>query len=270
MKTAIKILIGLLVILVALFAVLELSLDKIVHAGFNAAAPAALGVKASLDGAKISLVRGEASLSGLHIGNPEGFKTDGLFDLASASVHIDNSTLLSDTIVIKEIAIDGLVVTYEKGLLNSNLGALIDSLSSGKEEKPAQAGAAGEKPKEEKAEKPAKKVIIEKLSITGSKMNFSITGVSGKAMSIPLPAITLTDLGKDKEGVTPVEAIQDVLKAIAGAAGTAIAGSADLLGQGLGTVADNVGDAGKAVMGGAAEAGKAAANALKSINPFGK
>ena len=69
--------------------------------------------------------------AGLHVGNPEGFKTAGLFDLGAVSVDVDNSTLLSDVIVIKEISIDGLALTYEQGLRGSNLGALIDQLSAG-------------------------------------------------------------------------------------------------------------------------------------------
>ena len=140
MKTLLKILVGVLVVLAVLFVVLELSLDKMILKGFNAAAPGALGVEATLANANISLLRGKAALSGLHIGNPEGFNTPGLFDLGSVRVDIDNSTLLSDTMVIREITIEGLELTYEKGLLNSNLGALIDQLSAGKEEKPEEEG----------------------------------------------------------------------------------------------------------------------------------
>lgn len=277
MKKLIKFVVGILVVLAVLFAALEMSLDKIVLKGTNAAAPAALGVPVTLQGADISLVRGKAALKGLHIGNPEGYKTAGLFDLGSISVDIDNSTLLSDTIVIKEIAIDGLALTYEKGLLNSNLGALIDQLSAGKEEAPRKEG---EAQKEEKTpeKKPGKKVVIEKLSITGSRMNLSLTGAAaltgGGAIPIPLPPITLTDLGKEKEGVTPVEAIQEILKAILDAAGGAISGAGNLVGEGVGAVGEGAVDAGKAAVDGAVDAGKAVGDAvggaLKSINPFGK
>lgn len=301
MKKILKIALGLLVVLVLLFVVLELFLDNAILKGFNAAAPSALGVPASLDHASLSLLRGQAALEGLHIGNPEGFKTDGLFDLASVRIRLDNASLLTDTIIIREIAIDGLVVTYEKGLLDSNLNALIEGLA-GDEAETEDEPAADEEPAEtEKDEKPAKKVIIEKLTITGSKMNFSITGAAaltgGGSLPLPLPPITLTDLGKEKEGLTLVEAVQRVLRAIAGAAGTAIAGSAQLIGDTFGAVGDGlwtvgegavdagtavVGgtvDAGKAVVGGAADAGKAVGGAaidagkavgdtLQNLNPF--
>lgn len=292
MKKLWKILIGILVALAIVAVVLELALDKVVLKATNAAGPQLLGVPVSLDKADISLFRGKAALGGLHVGNPEGFKTDGLLDLGSVAVRLDNKSLLSDTIVIKEITIDGLVVTYEQGLRGSNLGALIESLSG--EEKEAE-----EKPEvEEKAgdEKPAKKVIIEKLSITGSRLNFSLTGAAaltgGGAVPIPLPPITLTDLGKEKDGATLLETIQSVLQAIAGAAGSAIGGAGHLLGDGvqaiggaaLGTgkavggaavdagkaVGGAAADAGKAIGGAAVDAGKAVGDTLKHLNPLKK
>ena len=279
MKKTLKIAGWILAALVALFVVLEFSLDRIVRTAVNAAGPAALGVPVTLRDADISLVRGRATLAGLHVGNPAGYKTDGLLDLGSVSVKLDRSSLFSDVIVVKEIAVAGLVVTYEKGLLNSNLGALIDQLSAGAEgqdeeqteEKPAAEDAAG------------KKVVIDKLTIADSKMNFSVTGAAaltgGGAVPLPLPPITLTGLGREQEGVTFVEAIQNVLKAIAGATGTAIVGAGHLigdagkvLGEGALAVGEGTVDAGKAVVGGTVDAGKAvvdgAAGALKVLNPF--
>ena len=233
MKKLIKIIAGIFAVLAVLSVALEFSLDAIVPKAFNAAAPGVLGVPASLDAADLSLVRGHAALRGLHVGNPEGYKTDGLLDLGSVSVTLDNSTLLSDTIIIKEIAVADLVLTYERGLLNSNLGALIDRLSAGEDR--AEETAAEEK-------KAGKKVIIEKVVVSGIRMNVSVTGAAaltgGGAIPIPLPTITLTDLGKEKDGVTFVEAVGNILKAIAGAAGSALAGAGNLLGQGVGAVGD--------------------------------
>ncbi|MGB4046891.1 MAG: AsmA family protein, partial [Kiritimatiellia bacterium] len=210
MKKLLKILGVLLAIIVIALVVLEFSLDRVLHQGFNSFAPKALGVDATLADAKLSLIRGKASLEGLHIGNPPGFNTSGLLDLGKVSVKLDNASLLTDTIVIHEILVDGLVVTYEKGLRDSNLGALIESLT------PAEAPDQDkeEAKKEKSADKSEKKVVIEKLSITDSKMNVSMTGLSavtgGGSVPLPLPPITLTDLGKEKEGVTVVEAIQRI------------------------------------------------------------
>lgn len=270
MKKLTQIAIGIVVVLVLLSVALALALGPIVTKSVNAAGPAALGVPVTLRNAAVSLLRGEIVLVGLHVGNPPGYKTDGLLDLGSVSVKLDLASLFSDAVAIQLIAIDGLVVTYEKGLLNSNLGALIDLLSAA-EEKPEASGKTDE-------EEPGKKVIIEKLVIADSQMKLSITGAAaltgGGALPIPLPKITLTDLGKEKDGVTLVEAFRHVLTAIAKATGTALAGAGNLLGDaGKAAGAETIA-AGKAAVGGTVDAGKAvvdgAAGALKAIYPFEK
>lgn len=272
MKTFAKVLLGLLVLAAALLVGLELFLGKAVLKGFNALAPSALGVPASLADANVSLLRGKLVLRGLHVGNPQGYKTDGILDLDSVVVRLDNSSLSSDTVVVREIAVDGLVVTYEKGLLNSNLGALVDLLSGNaddsQEQKPE-----NDKPAPETGQ-PGKKVVVEKFSVVNSRMNFSVTGAAaltgGGSIPIPLPPVRLSDLGKDKDGVSIAEAIRVILSAVAGAAGTALAGSAHLVGNaaaavGEGTLAVGEGalDAGKAVVGGTVDA-------LHNLNPFAK
>lgn len=299
MKKLIKILAGILVVFAILIMFVLLWLDSTLLKGFNAAAPDALGVPASLQDLQFRPLRGKASLEGLHIGNPEGFKTDGLLDVGSVSIRLDPSSLTTDTIIINEITIDDLVVTFEKGLLNNNLNALVESLS-GEEDPEAEAKEESEEEeKPEEADKPAKKVIIEKLSITGSKMNVSMTAAMGVSLPIPLPPIILTDLGKESEGITVVDAIREVLSAIAGSAGTAIANSSELIGKTFGAVGDGAwavgegavdagkavvggaadtgkavvggaADAGKAVAGGAVDAGKAVGDGLKNLNPFKK
>jgi hypothetical protein len=282
MKKLIKILAGIFVVVVVLAVLAVVFANKLVLQAVNEGGPVALGVPVSLQDADIRPFRGRMVLKGFHIGNPEGFKTPGLLDLGSIRVRLDLASLKSDTIVVKEIAINGLELTYEKGLLDSNLGTLIASLSAGEE-------GADQSPAEEQKpapEKPGKKVVIEKLTIAESRMNFSVTGAAaltgGGAIPIPLPAITLTDLGKDQEGgLTLVQAIREALTAVAGASGTAIAGSAKLLGQGVEAVGEGaltagkaVGegavDAGKAIGGAAADAGKAVGDALHNINPFKK
>ncbi|MGD9611374.1 MAG: hypothetical protein AB7V22_00555 [Kiritimatiellia bacterium] len=277
MKKSLKIAVGILVVLVLVLGAFLLALGPIAKKTVNAAGPAALGVPVTLQAVDVSLLRGKITLQGLHVGNPEGYRTDSLLDLDSISVKLDRSTLFSDLIVVRSIAISGLVVTYEKGLLNSNLGALIDQLAAGAERKtPAE---------QAEAEKSARKVVIEELVIADSRMNLSVTGAAaltgGGFLPIPLPKITLADLGQEKGGVTLVEAILYVLKTIAGTAGNAIAGTSNLLGAGAGALGDGawaVGagtvDAGKAVVGGTVDAGKAvvdgAGDALKFLNPFDK
>ena len=61
-----------------------------------------------------------------------------------------------------------------------------------------------------------------------------------------------------------------VLTAIAGATGTAIAGSAKLLGQGIAAVGDGAWSLGSAGVDAGKSVVEGVGNALQSVNPFGK
>jgi len=199
---------GLVVIVVVIVFVVLSSLDSIIKEAVETYGSEATQAKVRLNDVEISPTSGEGALRGLFVGNPKGFETDSAFELGSISVRLDIGTVTEDTIVIKEILIDKPAVTYEIGSGGSNIDALKRNVN---------AYAGGEK--KEAAAKPAEggegpKLIIEKLRITGGVVNVSAAMLQGKKLSAPLPTIELTDIGKDKGGAGPGEAIEQVLNAV--------------------------------------------------------
>ena len=96
------------------------------------------------------------------------------------------------------------------------------------------------KPAAQAGKKPAKKIEVDDFMITGAKVHF-------KEMTLPLPPIHLTDLGKGPEGITAVDLTRRVLDAVVSATVKAVVSTAADIGKG----AENVGkDVGKAVGGG--------------------
>lgn len=262
MKKFGKIMLWLVGILLVLLILVVIFIDHVIVNGFNSAAPAALGVDASLGSARVRLMQGYTSLRDLHIGNPEGFHTDGLFDLGELTIRLDKGSLLTDTIIIHEIIIKDMVLTLEQGLTSNNLSTFIASLSGDDDKK-------DDKDKKKDDSKPSKKVIIEKLSITGTRMNVTITAAMGHAIPIPLPPINLTDIGKDKGGASPFEAMMSILKSLETVVLSTVANSVQLLGDGAkligkgalavgGAVVDGAG----AVVGGTVEGAKAVGGAV--------
>lgn len=261
MKKTVKVCLWILVVLAVLLVLTIGFLDRVILHGFNTAAPTALGVPATLGDAQVRLLRGYTSLRDLHIGNPEGFKTDGLFDLAEVTLRVDRGSILTDTVVINEILIKGMEVTYEKGLLTSNVGALLDQLA-GDDDADADAkkeeAAKEEAEAKDKADKGGKKLIIKKLDIVDSKANLTITAAMGHVIPIPLPDIHLTDIGQESGGASVGETIQSVLSAIFSTVESAISGAGDLIGGAAGAV----GDGAAAVAGAVGDGAAAAAGAL--------
>ena len=249
MKKVIRgIAIVLVVLLVMLVVVANFFLGSIVKQGVEAAGPAVLGVPMKLESAKFALLRGHISLRGFVLGNPEGFKTDQAISVGEITVDLDVKSLLSDTIIINRIYVNAPEITYELGLGKSNIGRILEQ-AGGSEERA--------EPTEPKEGKPAedeggRKVVIDEILIEHGKVRVSATMAMDVAAPIPLPAIRLTDIGKEegKKGAAPVDVIRKVLGAIVGSVGEVITGTVDLVGDGAKAVGDAVADgAGKVVDG---------------------
>ncbi len=195
-----------------------------IKTGVEVVGPRVLGVPVTLENARLSPLRGEAHLRGLHVGNPEGFKTDSLFDLGQMDIHLDLFSLLSDTIVIHRINIDAPIITYEQGVRRNNIGTLLQDLEKKAEEIPEE--------DEEKEDVPGKNLVIEELIISDARLNASFTAMEGRTVALSLPTIEMTDLGKEREPMTVAEVIREVLAVVAASAGQAVAGATDLVGEG--------------------------------------
>ena len=85
--------------------------------------------------------------------------------------------------------------------------------------------------------KPAKKLEVDDFLITGAKVHVTLTLLGGKEMTLPLPDIHLTDLGKGDAGLTPADLTSRVLEAITSATLDTVKNSAGDLGKGV----ENVG-----------------------------
>lgn len=237
---------------------------SLIKNGVNTFGPTALGVPVTLQSAKFMPLRGKIQLTKLHVGNPEGFKTPGLFDLGDVDIELDAGSLFSDTIVIHKIYVNAPEITYERGLLGSNFSKLSDQLAGDK--KPAEE----KKPEPAPAKKgAAKKVIIEQMIVRDPKLNFAMTASFGHYVPIALGQVELKDIGKEKGGVTMVDAIKIIFSVITSNIENAVLGAGDLIGSGVKAVGKGAAAVGGAAVDGASAAGGAvvdgASSAVKGI-----
>jgi uncharacterized protein involved in outer membrane biogenesis len=232
--------IGILVVVLILVTVLVAggALDKVVKTGVVTVGPKIVKVPITLDEVKLSLLTGSATVKGLVVGNPEGYKTPFAISVGTASVGVNPFSVFSDKIVVRSIVVQSPEITFEGGISENNLGKIMDNVNS-----VAQSGGPATTNKTASA-KPAKKIEVDDFLITGAKVHVSLTGFGGKEMTLALPDIHLTNLGKGTDGLTPTDLTRAVLQAItSGTAKAVIAGAADL-GKGV----ENLGkDAGKSV-----------------------
>jgi hypothetical protein len=96
--------------------------------------------KAELEAATLKTLAGNLTLSKLIIGNPTGYTSPNLVDMGSCSVDVDTGSLMTNTIKIPEIHIDGLSVYIEQNGLNNNLIDVINTITAQKSDAAASSG----------------------------------------------------------------------------------------------------------------------------------
>jgi hypothetical protein len=232
-------------------------LGNIIQAAVPTVGSAVMGVEVSLERAEFSVLRGKARLSGLSVGNPEGFDAPTLCKLDDVRVEMRPRSVLADTIVIDRIYIKAPHFTYQRGLTGSNVGVLLETLEpSEPDKKDKEAG-------EPASRKSEKKVIIHDLLIEEPRVKLGVTAMGSKTASIRLPSIHLTDIGKESEGAS----VREVLGKVFGAIGAGVTKAA-------GATVDVAKKAGTAVGGGvktgAVKTGEVAGKAAKSVGQGAK
>lgn len=206
-----KILIGvgvlIVVVAVGVFVLLG-SLNDIVKAAVEKIGSDLTGTKVTLSDVNIEETSGKGVLRGFRVTNPDGFSKNDAFKFDEVSVTIDAASILSDPVVIKEIVVIGPEIVYEFGDNGTNLDRLNKNVQS-------KAGSGGG----DSSEGP--KFIIENLFLRDGKVAVQAPLLDEK-ISVPLPTIHLTDIGKEGRGATAGDIADQTMEAILAGASSAV------------------------------------------------
>ena len=163
-----------------------------------------LKVDVTVEKVSFSVTGGWLKLKGLKVANPEGYEYENLLELGSGEVEMNIKSLMTDKIVIKNIKLDNVALVIEqKELVHNNLQEILDSLPTPEEEK-------------NQADKPAKIVHVDKLTIDNATVKAKLLPIPGRAdtVNLTLDTIEMTDLGQDNK-MTPAILVAEILRAIA-------------------------------------------------------
>lgn len=171
------------VVLIGLFA------DRAVKLGIEKGGSAELTVAVKVGDADLSIFGGKLALRDLIIENPQGYKNENLLELETGSVGVNIRSLLSDTVKINHITLDGAVVVLEqKDLLHNNIKDILQAMPKDPEVEGQTAGG-------------AKRLHIDRLVVTNTTVRVTLPG---RIDFIPfkLEPIEETDLGSDSKLTT--------------------------------------------------------------------
>ena len=202
-------------------------LNKGIKTGVEKFGPEVTQTPVRLDEVNLSILSGNGTLTGLYVGNPDGYKSENIFALGEIDVDIDTGSVFSDKIIINKIHIKQPEISYEKTLLSSNVKALLKNIEEFTD-------SAEESAPEPEAEAPtadgsSKQVVIKELIIEDGTI---FVGLMGAGTTVPLPRIEMNNIGETGNKKSMAEIIDLVLTEVLKSIGPAIADAGDIVGEG--------------------------------------
>jgi len=177
--------------------------DRALKLGIEAAGSKELGVGVKVGKVNLSILKGAVELKNLSIDNPPGYQHSKLLELENGRIEAQIGSLLTDTVNIKDIKLDGVVVVVEqRGITSNNLQDLISRINAGRKKQ---------------AQPTGKKLHIDNLEISNITVKVKPLPVPGKldTITLKLRPIKMTDLGSDRK-LDTAALTSKVLVAIAG------------------------------------------------------
>lgn len=194
MKKLLKIVVVLVVLLVIAIVVASFFVGSIIKTGIEAAGPRVTKVDVKLGGASLSPLSGHGSLSGLVVGNPQGYKAESAIKVGKASLAVVPGSIFAEKLVIKSIHIEAPEITIEGGLKDNNLTKIQKNIEefvgSGGDKKPADGSS---------NQGASKKLQVDEFVLKDAKINAVILG---QTFPLTIPEIRLTGLGTGPDGIT--------------------------------------------------------------------
>ncbi|NOY13933.1 MAG: hypothetical protein GXP51_09755 [Deltaproteobacteria bacterium] len=217
MKIFVKLIVALVVVILLVAGGLLYYVDSMAKKAIEYGGSEALGVATTLDQINISLFSGTASLSGLKIANPSGFKPASFLRLGSGEFAVSLGSLNSDTVVIPKVRLANIQLNLDQKDGQNNIEPLLKRMKS--------MSGAGEKQSSSNLSDSGKKFILEDLEIENVQVSAALEILGQTAyVKMVLPKIELRDLGKDKGGLPMPQLVQTVVQVILDTAAQSSAG----------------------------------------------
>jgi hypothetical protein len=233
MKKILLVPLFLLLLLVAAGFVFPGIAGSLLAGGIAKAGTAALGVPLRLSGVSLSLFGGRFSIDDLAIGNPPGFESESCFAVGNVVVGADLRSLLSDEVIVHEVAIRSPEVTCEIGAGGTNFGALLDHLEArrGGSAPPNATAAPAATPQAappppasaERDAGPRKTILVERFLLEDVRVTVKPSALLARELRVVLPRLELKDIGTGAAGGRQPVTLEQLLEHLFGALAYAVA-----------------------------------------------
>ena len=192
----------LLALLIIASVALVVRLDGLITKAVNTYGPEITGTEVLADDVRVSFLSGEATIKNFTMANPKGFRSPRAMKVASVSVSLELTSLLSDTVVIRRLEVVEPDITCEKRGGTDNF----KTIAKHAEQKAKEAGIVSGETVEGK---PGKKLRIREFIMRGGRVTLHTPDLPSGTAGAALPDIRMRDVGRD--GAPPSEVFSRIL-----------------------------------------------------------
>lgn len=196
---------ALIVVLVGGGAYLYFTWNDVLRDGVVAYGPDVFGSEVRLEDVSFQPLGGRAVLTGLAVGNPEGFGEGDAFSFGRIVLDVSPRSILTDHVKINEITVEAPEITVITQGDTSN----IETLQANAEKAVGAPEPTAEAPPESDV-----RVSIGKLSVTDGKVTLDDRAAGLGIMNVNLPNINIEEIGTKEGGVPPEEVATIVMAKI--------------------------------------------------------
>ena len=228
MKKTLKVLGIIAVVLLVVLLLCPLWLGPVAAMVANKVVPGITGTDFSVEKISINPYAGTLRVEQLRLANPQGYDAEDAVKVGLLSVKIAPLTVLGKTVTVRDVTIEDPYVSYLDAKGTNNFDQILANVNAGKTPE--------EKGEEEKEKGEGKKVVVERLSVSGTRVRYGI-------ITLPIPSIVLTGIGASQGGVTiesvGLEIWESIKKAFVSTGG-AIGNAAKSLGEGAASLLNGI------------------------------
>lgn len=205
MKTLLKIVLGVTILLVVLMIVALQMLDSGAKTGIETIMTERLGVDVTLNEIDISLFDANCEMKGFEIGNPKGFSEKPFFGLGRGFVALSGATLMDDVVEVPKLELSEIRVNLEQSGVAGNYDKILEAMGKG----------------DSQDESGQKRFIIREVVVTDIVVEAqmlpsgNMLGALAAPVTLKIPEIRLKDVGSESgKGALLADVASQIMSAV--------------------------------------------------------
>lgn len=174
------------------------ALDSLIKATVESVGPKMTRTEFTLDEVDIRLLSGYGKLSGLLIGNPEGYSSDFAIKIDEALLDLHPGTLWNDKLVVESIQVISPEIIFEGGATNNNLREIVRNIEEF-------VGSPDER------EQLDRRLQVNHFLLSEAKVHLRLPLFGKRNLTLTAPEIELHNLGTGPDGITSAELTEMII-----------------------------------------------------------